>query len=153
MQKKYALDVFELLDKINDPSIGDIYSTLTSEEKAAFAPFVIMRWMSGTSDKSELLALNEFMNQYAFSLGKHPHLLMQMLQACSSKRKKRYNWVSAKGDSTKKLSLKVMQEYMGMTSREAQKVRMPSGTELLKMAENIGWQPDEITKLKKELSK
>jgi hypothetical protein len=151
MTKAYALDIFDLLNKINDASVVDVYSGLTDEERAAFAPLVTMRWMSGSPDAAELLALNEFVNQYVFSLGKHPHLLMQLLQACSSKKRKRYNWVASKAEAKRALSVKAAQEYLGMSRREVQAIKLPPDEELIKMAESMGWQADEVSKLKKEL--
>lgn len=151
MAKTYALDVFELLNKINDPKIADIYADLTEDERAGFAPLVVLRWMSGSSDGGEIVAVNEFANRYVFSLGRHPHLLMLLMQACSSKRKKRYNWVASKTEVKRALTTKVMQEYFGMSQREVQRISRPPAHELLTMAESIGWQPEDLAKLKKEI--
>src|SRR5271157_4202027 len=92
----FKLDIFDLLGKLNSPHSGDIYSKLSDEEKKGFAPLVVMRWMSGTSDKRQIMMLNEFVNPYIFALGKHPHLLMMLLQVASSKTQKRYNWLGIK---------------------------------------------------------
>ena len=152
MAKTYSLDIFDLLNKLNDANYADVYATLTAEERAGFAPLVAMKWMSGTSDELELLSLNEFVNPIVFSLGKHPHLLMRVLQACAAKKKKRYTWIASKPSTKNVLAEKVIQEALNMSSKEAKKITLPPTTEILAMAESIGWQSDEITKLKKELS-
>lgn len=152
MVKKYALDIFDLLNRLNSDE-GDIYSSLTVEERASFAPLVVMRWLSGSTDAAEILAVNEFINPNVFSLSKHPHLLMKLMQVCVNKKKKRYNWVAAAPSSRKSLSLMVMQESLGLSPREVHKIKHPPPAEILKMAEEIGWQQDEISKLKKELEK
>lgn len=152
MAKTYSLDIFELLNKLNDESCADVYATLTAEERGGFAPLVTMKWMSGTSDVLELLSLNEFANPIIFSLGKHPHLLMRVLQACAAKKRKRYAWTASKPSVKNALAEKVVQEALNMSSKEVKKIKLPPANEILSMAESIGWQGDEITKLKKELN-
>ncbi len=152
MAKIYSLDIFDLLNKLNDENCTDVYATLTIEERAGFAPLVAMKWMSGTSDELELLSLNEFANPIIFSLGKHPHLLMRVLQACAAKKRKRYAWTASKSSMKNTLAEKVVQEALNMSSKEVKKIKLPPPLEILAMAESIGWQGDEITKLKKELS-
>jgi|SRR5579859_886848 len=148
----FKLDIFELLGKLNSPHSGDIYSKLTEEEKKGFAPLVVMRWLSGTSDKRQIMMLNEFVNPYIFALGKHPHLLMQLLQVASSKTGGRNNWLGIKSKKKNVEALKVVGEYFEMSEREARTLNpFPSDQEIFEMAEELGWQKDELTKLKKEL--
>lgn len=150
--KEYKLDIFDLLNKLNSKSSGDIYAKLSTEERKGFAPLVVMAWMSGTSDERQIMLLNEFVNKYVFVLGKHPHILMQLLQVASSKTPKRYQWISVKGKAKKNQTLKVIQEYFDMSERESKLMNpQPSPEELMAMAEELGWQSDEINTLKKEL--
>jgi hypothetical protein len=147
----YKLDIFDLLGKLNSSKSGDIYSKLSDDEKKGFAPLVVMRWMSGTSDERQIMLLNEFVNPYVFSLGKHPHLLMQLLQVASSKTSKRYQWLGIKSKKKNVEALRAVQEYYGMSAREVKTLNpFPTEAEVLQMAEELGWQKDEITKLKKE---
>jgi hypothetical protein len=151
MKKCFSLDIFKLLNDIDNPKSGDLYTTMSDDERKGFAPLVVMRWMSGTSDERQIILLNEFVNPYVFSLGKHPHLLMQLLQTASSKTSKRYVWLGIK--SKKKLveAYRVIQEYFELSTREAKTYSLPPVEELIKMAEELGWQKDEIAKLQKEL--
>ncbi len=147
----YKLDIFELLGKLNNPKSGDIYSTLTEEEKKGFAPIVVLRWMSGTSDERQIMLLNEFVNPYVFALGKHPHLLMLLLQVASSKTNKRYYWQGIKGKQKNVEASRVVAEYFDMSEREVKTLNpFPPEAEVMQMAESLGWQKEEITKLKKE---
>lgn len=149
----YALDVFDLLGKIDNPKSGDIYKSLSEAEQKGFAPLVVMRWMSGTSDEQQIMLLNEFANPSIFTLGKHPHLLMLLLQASSSKTKKHYQWLSVKAKKKNPITLAVIKEYFGMSSREVSLMSLlPTNEEIIRMAEDIGYQKDEIKKLEKELS-
>jgi hypothetical protein len=147
----YKLDIFDLLGKLNNPKSGDIYSKLSDEEKKGFAPLVVMRWMSGTSDEQQIMLINEFANPSIFALGKHPHLLMQLLQASSSKTNKRYQWLGIKSKKKNVEALRAVQEYYCMSIRETKGLNpFPSQDEVLRMAESLGWQKEEITKLQKE---
>lgn len=152
MGKKFSLDIFDLLGKLNNPRAGDIYEKLTDEEKKGFAPLVVMRWMSGTSDERQIMMLNEVVNPYVFPLGKHPHLLMQLLQVASSKTNKRYKWLGVKSKKKNTETLRVLKESLEMSDREVRLLDpLPPKEEILKMAEHLGWQKDEMDKLKKEL--
>lgn len=147
----FKLDIFGLLNDLNNSKAGDIYSKLTDEEKKGFAPLVVMRWMSGTSDERQIMMLNEFVNSKVFPLAKHPHLLMRLLQAASSKTNKRYNWLGIKSKKKNVEAMRAVQEYFEMSDREIKLLKpFPPEEEVLEMAESLGWQKDEIAKLKKE---
>lgn len=149
----YKLDIFGLLSKIDKKSSGDIYQNLSDDEKKGFQPLVIMRWMSGTSDQRQLMLLNTFANRIIFSLSKHPHLLMQVLQVCSSKVSKRYSWLGINSTKKNTETLNVIAEYFEMSKREAKLYYpIPSNTELIQMAEELGYDKDNIKKLNNELS-
>lgn len=151
MATNYKLDIFDLLNKINSAKSGDIYAQLSEDERKGFAPLVVMRWMSGTSDERQIMMLNEFVNPRVFTLGKHPHLLMQLLQVASSKTSKRYNWISTKSKKKNAQSLSIVAEYFDMSLREAALLNpFPSHEEVMQMAQDLGMQKDEIKKLEKE---
>ena len=148
----FKLDIFKLLGMIGSKSSGDIYKGLSDDEKKGFAPLVVMRWMSGTGDQRQIMALNTFANRFIFPLGKHPHLLMQLLQACSSKAGGRAQWLAIKG-GTKKTQLRneVIMEYFDYSVNELRALTVfPSNDDVIQMAEELGWQKEELAKLKKE---
>lgn len=149
----FKLDIFELLTKLNNPKSGDIYEKLSDEERKGFAPLVVMRWMSGTSDERQIMLLNEFVNTKVFPLAKHPRLLMRLLHVASSKTNKRYSWLGIKSKKKNVEALKVVQEYFDMSEREVKELNpFPPKEEVLQMAEALGYQKDELAKLKKEYS-
>lgn len=150
---KYKLDIFKLLSDIRDPNAGDIYAGLDDVQKKGFGPSVVMRWMSGTSDQRQIMLLNEFVNPYAFALGKHPHLLMLCMQAVATKTPGRYQWVGIKSSTKNSEARRVMMEYFGISSREAKFYPIPPVEELVEMGLELGWQKDEISKLQKEQKK
>ena len=149
----YKLDIFGLLGKLNSSKSGDIYAALSDEERKGFAPLVVERWMTGTSDEQQIVMINELVNPYVFSLGKHPHLLMQLLQVASSKKDgRRYYWLGVKGGKKKNEAAKVVAEYLDMSMREVRLLNpFPDNAEILRMADELGWQKEEFKKLEKEL--
>lgn len=148
----FKLDIFKVL---GDLSTGDhlTYRKLSDEEKKGFAPLVIMRWMTGTSDPSQIITMANFANKAIFPLGKHPELLAMLLASCSTqKRQRRYNWLGVKSSKKKTLARQAVQEYLDYSSQEMRKLTLlPPDEEIIEMAEACGWQKDEISKLKKEL--
>lgn len=151
-EKTFKLDIFSLLKDLNSLKAGDIYTKLSDDEKKGFFPLVVMRWMSCTSDERQILLLNEFVNKSVFPLAKHPHLMMRLLQAAATKAPTRYNWISVKSKKKHSMSKQVVKEYFEMSSREVDMLNpFPPADEIIEMAEELGYQKDEITKLKKEL--
>ena len=144
----HKLDIFKLLGSLNSNTSRDIFEDLSVEERRGFAPLVVMRWMSGTSDERQIMLLNEFANPNIFALAKHPQLLMQLLHASSTKSGRRNQWLGIKGVKKQGESLKVLCEYFDISVREAKLLIMPAIDELLEMAGELGWQPEDIKKLK-----
>ena len=148
----YKLDIFELLSKINSSKSGDIYTKLSDDEKKGFAPLIVMRWMSGTSDERQIILLNEFVNKNVFTLAKHPHLLMQLLQVASSKTSKRYQWIGVKSKKKNTLRKRAVKEFFNMSEREIGLMSpFPNDAEIMEMAESLGWEKEDINSLKKEM--
>lgn len=150
--KNYKLDIFDLLSQLNSDKISDIYENLSDEEKKGFSPLIVMRWMSGTSDARQIMLLNEYVNPSVFALAKHPHLLMQMLHTVSSKMPKKYYWLATKGGKKSVEAVNVVAKYFDMSVREARLLKpFPEACELIDMATELGYQNDDLIKLKKEL--
>lgn len=147
-----AFDLFDALARI---SSGDQqwFDRLSDEDKKAASPFVIARWLTGTSDQAQLIRLNTFVNPYVFSLGQDKALLFKLMAAACTGKTKRYQWIKGPpATKATKRSTEVVMQYYDMTSREAGLVvGNVSGADLLEMAEELGWDKEELTKLKKEV--
>jgi hypothetical protein len=147
----YKLDIFDTLSKIDNKKTGNLYAKLSEDERKGFAPLIVMRWMTGTSDERQIMLLNEFVNPYVFPLAKHPELLMQLLQVSSSKMPRRYSWLGVKSKKKKAEAWRVVSEYFDLSDREVALIKpFPSDEEVLSMADDLGWQPDEVKKLQAE---
>lgn len=152
MAKEFALDIFHLLGQV-DKKDTLFYSKLTDEQRKAYSPLVTMRWMSGTSDARQIIFLNELMNRFVFQIGDHKELLYKLQCAASSGSPRRYNWMSAKTSGSKKnKGQDVVMQYYDYGVREAKSVmHLLSSEDILMMAEELGYQKEELAKLKKDL--
>jgi hypothetical protein len=148
-----ALDktAFDLFAGLSALSKGDLtwYDKLTPEGQKAAAPYVMMRWMTGTSDMAQIIRLNTMVNPYVFSGSSDKSALFKSLAAAATGRTSRYAWVKGPGAKTKKSSIEVIKQYYDCSTREAVTYTV-ANDDLLTMAEELGWDKDEIAKLKKE---
>jgi len=147
-------DAFDLFAGLDSLTAGDLnwYDKLSDDGKKAAAPFVIMRWLAGTSDPAQIVRLNTFVNPYAFSLGQEKALLFKLLAAATTHKLKRYYWLKAPGGTSNKLSLEVTKQYYGWSTREAE-LQPIEPDDLITMAEELGWDNDQLKKLKAEVEK
>lgn len=146
------LNIFTLLSRI-DQKDRQYIDTLEDQELKEYQPFVVMRWLTGTRDARQVYFTNELVNKYAFDLNQHKKLLYYLQCIAASGQSKRYQWLkpgSKKGDGT--LTTSVVKQYFGYSSREAKHfIPLLSNDQILEYAEQLGWQKEEIAKLKKEL--
>lgn len=151
--KKHGLDIFRTLDRINHKDQA-FYDSLTDEEKKAFQPLVVMRWMSGCKDDRQIIFLNELVNSTVYSFYNHKQLAYDLMTVCSSGKSKRYQWLKArsKKSSTLPETISVIKEYFDYNSSEAYStLPILTDDDILEYAEYLGRQPDEVAKIKKEL--
>jgi hypothetical protein len=144
-----SFDLFAGLDKLTGGDL-DWYDKLPPEGKKTAAPFVIMRWLCGTSDLAQLVRINTFVNPYIFSLGSDKALLFKLLAAATVHKPKRYYWLKAPGAKSSRLAIEVVKQYYGWSTREAE-LQKVDPTDLVLMAEELGWDDEQLKKLKKEM--
>lgn len=153
MPKQYKLDLFNFLNNISQKN-QKFYDTLSDEEIKELSPLILMRWLSGTNDPYQIYMLNELLNPFVFSLGKHKELLVDLMTLSTSGRSQRYKFKKVKSNKNTKLpnTVKVIKEYFNYSTLDAIEV-MPliKSEELLSLAEQLGRQKPEIARIKKEL--
>lgn len=145
-------NAFDLFDGLSELTAGNLqwYDNLSDEGKKSAAPLIIARWLSGTSDPAQIVRLNTFVNPYVFSLGTEKPLLFKLIASSTTRRPKRYYWLKNPGSKgTKKMAIEVAKEYYGWSTREAE-LHTISAEDSIKMAEELGWDDEQIKKLKKE---
>ncbi len=153
--KKRSLDIFTVLSQVSNKN-GGYYSALPEGEQKELQPFVVMRWLTGTNDARQIYFINEIVNRFVFDLGSHKELMYKLMCVASSGQGKRYQWKKAASQKTagSKEALRAIKQYYNYSTQQAMDViGLLSDDDILNYAEEIGWQKEEITKLKRELKK
>lgn len=148
-----AIDLFPSLVEIGKKRNILWYDSLSDEDKKSAHPFVLARWLTGTSDKQQILQYNMRVNPFLFSLGNEKPLLFKLMATSATGVNGRYQWIKAPGSNkTPQIQqLKVIAEYYNLSKREAG-LYLPqiSDEDKLVMAEELGWSKEDIALLKKE---
>jgi hypothetical protein len=151
-----TLDLFKTLDGINKKK-RFAFRELSAAEQKEFAPLVIMRWLSGTNNPGQITFLNEVVNPFVFDLSKHKELLYVLMTVCTNGSFKKYSWQKAKGKSIPSMpgSLDVIKRNDPYLShRQAMDLlKIFKETDILGMAEDLGCEKEELTKIKAEFKK
>jgi hypothetical protein len=153
MADRDALDLFGFLGQLNrrDPLA---YDKLTEEAQKVAHPLVIMRWLSGTRDPAQVIALNERANRYVFSLGTEKPLLFKLLAASCTGRTGRASWLKGPGSNNAKLTIQAIMAKYECSEREAREyVELLDDADIVTCAEDAGWDKDQVKKLQVELKK
>lgn len=149
----YKLDIFNILDRVSRKD-STFLSTLSEEEVKALQPFLIQRWLSGTSDARQIYFLNEVVNSYIFTLPKHKELLWQLMTICTTGKATRYTWNKLPGSTTtsKPIATRTVSEYFNYSKRDAvSALQLLSMEDVLQYAVELGTQKDDLAKIKKEM--
>lgn len=146
------LDIFRVM-KAADAKNPLFFNKLTEDEAKQLQPFLVMRWMTGTSSARQVYFMNEFVNPYVFSLTNHKQLLWQLLTVAADGKSKRYQWIKAPARATtsKPTSASVVQDYYGYNLKHANDaLACLTVDDVIDMAEDLGRQHEEIQKITKE---
>ena len=110
--------------------------------------------MTGTTSARQVYLINEFVNRYCFSLSSHKQLLINLMAVVSDGRPQRYAWLKRKGKIEKRnMTLEVIKKYYNYsTAKASDTVNILSEESILRFATELGYQKDDIKKLKKELN-
>ncbi len=149
------LVIFDVLNAVNKKN-AKYFNTLTEDEIKTIQPFVLMRWLTGTDDETQIMLLNEFVNPVAFPLTKHKELLWQLLTIANSGVRQRYTWpkLESKKESSKPIATALVKQAYGYNdSHAADALQLLTIEDLIDLAFDQGMPGEEITKLKKEMKK
>jgi hypothetical protein len=150
-EKTFKLDIFKILGQINSRDLH-VYEKLSDEEKKGFTPYIISQWLYGTNNLRQVMFLNELVNPFIWSLGKHPELLVKLMACCGTGSYNKFSWIPfSKKEKQKTQSILIIMQYYDFTEREAKSnLHLLTKDDIIEMAEELGLQNDEISKLKKE---
>ncbi len=144
-------DSFDLFAGLSALGRKDLnwFEGLSAEGQKAAAPFVMMRWMSGTSDLAQIIRLNTVANPYMFAGSADKSALFKLLAVAATGKSSRFSWIKGPGSKAKKLSIEAIVQYYDCSPREAATYTV-AAEDLIEMVEELGWDKEEIAKLKKE---
>jgi hypothetical protein len=159
-KRSYKLDIMTVLEAA-DRGKKDFYLNLTEEERKAFAPRVLIRWLSSVSDKSDLqqysiLAVNDLINLGMWSLNKHPELIWLLMTVAGTGRKQYHQWIpmSRSASSQPRLDSFIHSHWPHTNSVERDMLKkLKSPSDWLDMAASAGCSDQEIRELKDEFKK
>ncbi len=146
-----AFDLFAFLNTLSKRDFS-AYDRLSDEAQKVAAPFVTQRWMTGTSDVAQIMRVNTFVNPYIFSLGSDKALLFKLLAAAATSKSSRYTWLKGPGAKSEKHRLEVIKQFYEVSTREASSYIIDRES-IIEMATELGWDDEELKKLKAEVVK
>lgn len=139
-------DIFPLLGRLNKNDLS-AFDDLPPHDKQQASPFMAMKFMSGCSDKAQIVLLNEMVNTYIFS-SSNKQLLFKLLACSASGGVRNVRWPGQIRDVKNPL-IEVIARYFDCSNREAKlMVQNYSQSDIFQMAEELGYSDDEIKKLK-----
>jgi hypothetical protein len=146
------VNIFEALSAINKKDTHYFSDRLDDDQKKAYAPLLVMRWLSGCDDPLQVIQLNEFVNPHVFKLQRHKELLHRLMCASATDPYRRYQYPKVIKEKTTPTAVKVIQMIQGCNSEQARDIlKITSNEDVIEMAESLGYEKAELTKLKKEL--
>lgn len=144
------IDIFQVLDHCSKKNIS-FYENLPDDKKKAIAPFVIQRWLTGTSNGQQIFLINEIVNPFVFTLQKHKTLLWYLITCCMPGKTQRYFWNKTKTSTTKPETLTVVCEYFNYSKKHGRDaINVLKHSDIISCAESLGKQQDIISKINKE---
>lgn len=150
---EYKVDIFAALNALSTKK-DNFWLSLSDDQRKSIVPFLLARWLSGTSNVQQVMLLNEIANPYMFSLYSHKELAWKLLMCCTSGRTQKYIWnkLPPKVNGTHPICSKLFLAVYGYSSKQTNDaLKCLTGDDILDIAIDQGMQPEEITKLKKEL--
>ena len=151
----HKLNIFEVLKNITKSNVT-YWDTLDPTQQKAFVPLVVMRWLTGTDKFVQIHILNEIVNPFIFTLGKHPRLLYNLMCSAAHGNTNKYTWLKRNNNKNInfKISFNLLSEYLNCSKREVKELfQFYSNEDLLEIADDLGLQKNDIKKLKDELKK
>jgi len=153
MAKEYKVNLFGFLDSL-DMKSPVYFKNLSEEQKKEIHPLVAMRWLTGSNDSMQIYLLNELVNPFVFSLGKHKELLVNLMAISGQKVNRRHHkFIKVKkAQTTAPNALKVIKQFLNYSTRNAlEALKIISDEDILSFAEQLGKQQPEISVIKREL--
>ena len=144
--------IFDFIKQIINDN-PKFWNELSDKERKEFNPYMIIRWFRGAQRNRNyhIVATNEVVNKFVFSLRDHPQLLFQLL--CLANGTKEYTRLEFIKRTITNMpeSLRIVQEYYCYNEQQALDVmKILDINDILDIADALGVSNDVIKKLEKE---
>lgn len=148
------LDIFDVIKNVDAKNVN-FYSELSDEEKKAFVPFLVSRWLSGTSNARQVYFLNEIVNPFLFVSHiqrDHKELLWKLFTITGTGKPYKRSWIKLpKKDIAKPVSTKLVAQRYNYSLRDAaDAMKCLTGNDILDIADDLGIQKEIISEVRKE---
>lgn len=146
------VNIFDVLNKLSEKD-SSFYDQLSDEQKKSVHPYVVMKWLTGTSNAKQVFFVNELVNTKVFAFSRHPKLLYQLMTVCTSGNKSRYYWNKGPTKSSgSDQAIEVIRQYFNYSTTHAkQALPLLNSEQIIDYAHQLGWSKEQITKLNKQL--
>lgn len=159
-KRSYKLDIMTVLEAA-DRNMVDFYDNLTEEEQKAFAPSVIMRWMSAVGNNNpqqqyNIMAVNDLVNIGLWNLNKHPELVWKLLAISGTGKKQYHQWIprGKETDKSPKLEHLIEQYWPHSNTQEKNMIKaLRTEQEWLEFASDCGMDDGFLKELRNEFKK
>lgn len=157
-KKGFKLDMFkQVLPAIDRRDFG-FYGRLTEDQQKAYQPYVVMRWMSATTDNGDMHKyhvgnVNDFVNTDFWSLNNHPELQHKLLCMAGVGQPQRHQWIKFMGGKRKKSAINefLLEQNPMLRDDELDILKsQTSNEEFEAYIKGLGKQDAEVKKLMKE---
>lgn len=135
--------IFDTLDALQTKQSAKV-TRLPAEQKRTLHPFVLMKWLASSTNPNQVLAINEFANEYIHTVTQLDRDAgYELLAACTSGRKERLAW--RKRPPVKKqedIRSRILIEAFGAVTEETL-----TDDELYDLGLQLGFQQEELNSL------
>lgn len=145
-------DIFEVIKEIEGKQIA-FFDRLEDHEVKQLSPYILMKWMSGVKDPTQVILINETVNRVVFAMYKHPKLVYKLLMASATRKDKRVSWIARPKNEKNSVSIELIKRYYDCSSSHARDYRkILNAEQITDIAESLGIDKETSAKLKKELN-
>ena len=141
-------DLFATIKLLNTSTLG-VFNSVPGDEKTKVSPFLLMKYLSGVSDRKQVLMLAQYVNPIIFSC-KDKEFLLDIMAATTSGKNTNVKWPGVMKLASSKYDV-VIAKYFDCSVREAKTMTgFYAKDEIIGMAEELGYDDDALKQLKKD---
>lgn len=150
----YKVDIFKILKDISYNRMSAI-DKLSDEELKSVSPYVIQMWVKGADNNMNVRMplTNDYVNQFIFTLSDHPRLLLKLLCCANGfEIDTRFKFNKKKKRKSMNFVIQTVMKYYGHNETHATDILpLLFNDDILSIGEDLGYEKDDMKKLKNEI--